>query len=538
MKGAYRRGVVLLFILSIFFACVATINAQSTEFTYQGRLLDASLPPTGNYDFQFSLWDALTDGTQIGTTQTITGIAVTNGVFTVKLDFGSTAFADGSTRFLEIEVKAGSGETFTSLAPRQSLTSAPHSIRSLSTASADSLSAQCIGCVTSSQIQSIDGAQITGTLPVTTVPTGSDNYIQNAAVPGAARKSGGSTQTFDVASGNVNDLLTVGGQLGVGVTPDAAYKFEVGGLGRFRTANGNIQLSTPNGETGMVILPLNGNRADFRFNGSTLTIAAGIGIGPPGNIGINLNTAGDVGVRTYPQAGWNFEVGGNTRFHPANGTVNFSAPNGETGMTITPLSGNRADFRFNGSTLTIAAGLGATVPGNTGISVKTDGNVGIGVTNPSTKLEVAGTTKTGVLEITGGSDLAENFEMASDGVKPGMIVAIDPINAGKLIVARGAYNRKVAGIVSGANNLSVGMILPDVKASSRSMPVALSGRVWVYADATKGPIQAGDLLTTSFTPGYAMKVTNFKRANGTVIGKAMTGLRSGTGMVLVLVNLQ
>ena len=68
------------------------------------------------------------------------------------------------------------------------------------------------------------------------------------------------------------------------------------------------------------------------------------------------------------------------------------------------------------------------------------------------------------------------------------------------------------------------------------MPVALSGRVWVYCDATRNPIQPGDLLTTSATPGHAMKVTNHTKAQGAIIGKAMTRLKSGRGLVLVLVT--
>jgi len=71
-----------------------------------------------------------------------------------------------------------------------------------------------------------------------------------------------------------------------------------------------------------------------------------------------------------------------------------------------------------------------------------------------------------------------------------------------------------------------------------SLPVALSGRAWVYADATRNPIMPGDLLTTSATPGYAMKVVNYQKAQGAIIGKAMTELKSGTGLVLVLVSLQ
>lgn len=68
--------------------------------------------------------------------------------------------------------------------------------------------------------------------------------------------------------------------------------------------------------------------------------------------------------------------------------------------------------------------------------------------------------------------------------------------------------------------------------------VALTGRVYVQADASNGAIYPGDLLTTSSTPGHAMKVTDHARAQGAILGKAMTGLAESQGLVLVLVTLQ
>jgi hypothetical protein len=68
--------------------------------------------------------------------------------------------------------------------------------------------------------------------------------------------------------------------------------------------------------------------------------------------------------------------------------------------------------------------------------------------------------------------------------------------------------------------------------------VALSGRVYVQADASNGSIKPGDLLTTSSTPGRAMRVSDHLKAQGAILGKAMTGLDEGQGMVLVLVTLQ
>jgi len=141
-----------------------------------------------------------------------------------------------------------------------------------------------------------------------------------------------------------------------------------------------------------------------------------------------------------------------------------------------------------------------------------------------------------VVSITG-ADLAERFPITEEAI-PGMVMAIDQDHPGKLCLARGAYNHGVAGIVSGANGLPAGAVLGNLKGNEAAPPIALSGRVWCWCDGSFGPIQAGDMLTTSSTPGHAMKATDRERAFGAVIGKAMTPLTEGKGLVLVLVQPQ
>jgi hypothetical protein len=120
-----------------------------------------------------------------------------------------------------------------------------------------------------------------------------------------------------------------------------------------------------------------------------------------------------------------------------------------------------------------------------------------------------------------------------------MVVAIDPQNAGKLCLARGAYNPCVAGVVSGANNFSAGAVLGNLPGHEDAPPVALSGRVYVWCDTSGSAIEPGDLLTTSDIAGHAMKATDDSRTHGAVLGKAMTALSKGErGLVLVLVSLQ
>jgi hypothetical protein len=153
----------------------------------------------------------------------------------------------------------------------------------------------------------------------------------------------------------------------------------------------------------------------------------------------------------------------------------------------------------------------------------------------------SGRITTQVLEITGGSDLSEQFDInaTSLSLEPGMIVCIDPANPGKLVPSSSAYDRTVAGVVSGAGGVKPGMLMGQAgSVADGKHPVALTGRVYCWADADHGVIRPGDLLTTSDTPGHAMKVADHVRAQGGIIGKAMTALERGKGLVLVLVSLQ
>lgn len=145
------------------------------------------------------------------------------------------------------------------------------------------------------------------------------------------------------------------------------------------------------------------------------------------------------------------------------------------------------------------------------------------------------------LQITGGSDLSEQFDIRDGEVEifPGMVVSIDPDQPGNLAVSRAAYDNKVAGIISGAGGIKSGMMMGQKgSVADGQYPVALTGRVYCQADASTGAIQPGDLLTTSDLAGHAMKVSDHSRANGAILGKAMTSLEAGTGLVLVLVSLQ
>lgn len=148
---------------------------------------------------------------------------------------------------------------------------------------------------------------------------------------------------------------------------------------------------------------------------------------------------------------------------------------------------------------------------------------------------------TGDLVLTGG-DVAEQFDVAEDTgeVGPGTVVAFD--SEGALTPCTRAYDTRVAGVVSGAGDRVPALVLDrqvpglDRQGAFRQA-VAVVGKVWCRADASSRPIRAGDLLTTSSTPGHTMAATDREAAFGAVLGKALTPLASGTGMVLVLVGL-
>jgi len=147
-------------------------------------------------------------------------------------------------------------------------------------------------------------------------------------------------------------------------------------------------------------------------------------------------------------------------------------------------------------------------------------------------------TSNKVLELGKGLDYAEGFDVTggADGAAPGSVLVIDPTSPGHLTLSTRAYDKRVAGIVAGANSLGSGVRLGG---DGFDHDVALAGRVYCNAVASDDPIEPGDMLTTSDLPGYAMKADDASRSRGAILGKAMEPLAAGErGQILVLVTLQ
>jgi hypothetical protein len=135
------------------------------------------------------------------------------------------------------------------------------------------------------------------------------------------------------------------------------------------------------------------------------------------------------------------------------------------------------------------------------------------------------------------ADFAEDFQVQAGGaIEPGTVMVLD--ENGALRPSDKSYDRKVAGVISGAGDYRPGLILGRDNASPGRLPLALVGKVYCKVDATSGPIEVGALLTTSSTTGHAMKADNPVMAFGAVIGKALRPLEAGCGLIPILVALQ
>jgi hypothetical protein len=188
----------------------------------------------------------------------------------------------------------------------------------------------------------------------------------------------------------------------------------------------------------------------------------------------------------------------------------------------------------------------------------TTGGAAVGGEHKAGGTGVAGTSESGVgvfgkggrlaglfqgdVEVSGdirltNADCAEDFTVCyTEAVEPGTVMVLG--SDGLLNESRRPFDRRVAGVISGAGNLKPGIVLDRQQASCNRWPVALLGKVYCKVDAQYSSIEVGDLLTTSPTAGHAMKVTDPPRAIGAVIGKALRSLSSGQDLIPILIALQ
>ncbi len=532
-------------------ASAAAQTPLGTEFTYQGLLKDGGSPAGGDYDFVFRLYDADTDGTQIGSDFPVDDWPVVDGLFTLQLDFGAGAF-DSDARWIEIDVRAGArGGDYTTLSPRQPVTAAPVALYAL-----DGPGSAGYWAASGSDIHNTNS----GNVGIGTSSPAWQLEVANPAAGGSveigvtADDAGGalavysSTYPFPHFADRVSLFTHAVTATGLDLRADGAtsdIRFYTGGFGpsneRMRiTDAGHVGIGTDSPDNAIlhVVRPAESS-ADFAIRGDH---PDGIGIQGTSEDGYGVLGLGG-GIGGIGVFGWGAGESTTGVFGVAFGEGSYAGYfNGrgyfgaEVGIQVPDPQATLDVLSYSSQT----AIRGVTSAGGYGVYGFSPSGVGVyGASSTGYAGFFNGTVSVNVLEIVG-ADVAEKFPVseAAGVIEPGMVMEIDPENAGKLRVARGAYNRRVAGVVSGAGDIPVGAVLGNLPGCEDAPAIALSGRVWVQCDAGEHAISPGDLLTTSDTPGYAMKVTEQARAQGAILGKAMTSLSSGEGLVLVLVTLQ
>ena len=249
------KRTVIVFALLCFPLFHVAVSAQSTEFTYQGQLQNASALANGVFDFEFALFGSAFGGGQLGSTQTRSGVNVANGIFSVSLDFGSQF--DGSTRFLEIRVRQSGGGAFTTLSPRQSIASSPYAVRSLDAQNAvnsqtaanaanaaNAVNATTAGNFTGPLAGDVTGAQgsttvarLRGTNVAATAPTNGQVLKFNS---GANQWQPAPDDTGTGGGGTITGVTAGTGLTGGGVAGNVSVAIANSGVGTAQIADNNV----------------------------------------------------------------------------------------------------------------------------------------------------------------------------------------------------------------------------------------------------------------------------------------------------------
>ena len=474
-----------------------------SAITYQGQLLDGGVPAEGSYDLRFDLFDSAKGGTQIGGTITLEDQVVVNGVFTVPLDFGGNVF-DDTTLWLSVAVQPGSStNAFSTLSPRQKLTAAPFSLYS---ASAWNLNGNAGTSAGNNFLGTTDGQPLI-------LKT---NNTEAMRIDGSGNVSVGSTATsakFEVSALAARDIALIStsssraviGRLGP--TVDCPGTFGVGGCAGATGGTGVMGTS----DSGTGVHGVSGSGVAVKGASSSGRAVEGFSTSGIGVIG-DSTTRGVVGTLGRASCSETFAVGGCVSRAVGVGVYAYSASD----------------------TALLAAGDG----GN--LFVGRTGRSSVARINPNGRGHFNGGTQVG------GADYADSMVTTDDPVElePGDVLAIDPQRGNSVRRSRAPNSRLVAGVYSTRPAvLGIGHHHID-DSLAHEVPVALVGIVPTKVSAENGPIAAGDLLVTSSLPGHAMKAVPQVLGGvevypaGAILGKALEGLRTGTGVINVLVTLR
>ena len=279
------------FVLLLLVSAVLKSGAQGTAFNYQGRLNDAGAPANAAYDFQFTVYNAVTNGSPVSASVTNSAVAVSNGLFSVTLDFGAGIFT-GTNYWLDIGVRAVGVTNFTGLSPRQPVLPVPYAI---------------FANGASNLFGTLAATQLTGTLPSAQV---AGNYSGQVNFPNATNSFSGAFVGNGALLTNLN-----GSQLTAGTVADARLSTNVALLNTNQTFTGVNNFASPGNSFSGVFA---GNGAALaNLNGSQVTA------GTVADARLTTNVALLNASQTY--------TGSNTY----NGANNFSGANSFTNSANT-----------------------------------------------------------------------------------------------------------------------------------------------------------------------------------------------------------
>jgi len=536
-----------------------------TAFTYQGYITDNGSPANGTYNFRFQLYDSASVGSQVGSTVTKNSVAVSDGYFTVELDFGDVF--DGTALWLAIEVQGPGDLGYTALSPRQALNAAPFALYTLNIPAHNHFGETWSGTATyglrvDNANTGIRGSTTSGTgvLGYSTTASSSSSYgvrgvstsTHGKGVAGVATSTSGATRgvygetsspdgvgVLGLSYASSGDSPGVSG--GSSVSPDGRGVYGAGAFGVYG------ETWYPDG-TAVYGESMTGTGTNYGVYGKSNS-SNGYG-------GYFVNNGAD-GIALYATGSGAWSPNASLRVDNTEAAGGVAAKftnesNGTTAMFSNDGSGEVL-WLTNGGTGALGTGGGDFIKAlnedgsDVQFSVSSAGYVyadggyrcGLGISN--SWIPVVPPVGTVYALTTGGIDPclrddtpADFAEMlpAQGSPEPGDVLVIGP--DGDLTQSSEPYQLTVVGVHSyNPSYLGNAQFIDE----EGYVPLAMLGVVPVKVSAENGAIQPGDLLVASSTPGHAMRAGE-NPLLGTVIGKALSPLVEGTGFIRMLVTLQ